>query len=188
MVSQFSRIVLFSLVLVLSAACNKGGNESEEGGNESEEGGESGESSANAEPQWIVVGELPVEARVLPGTTVTPIASSLSVRMPNDCEFRVWAPPSNEMMAGMRTHERAMGDAQRGLMGALEEVLVDEPGDSSWMLGFRHADSMRPGETKWTLKSLRDVGGVGYECTSNTTNLEAFECAIEACRSLRSPQ
>ena len=90
-------------------------------------------------------------------------------------------------MAGRRTLEIEMASAERGSLGALQEVLVNEPGEAEWFLGYTRDNSMSPGEVRYVLKSLRAIGG-GYACSSMSAEVAAFECALEACRTLRAAQ
>ena len=195
MLRILSIIAILSLLMTIGA-CNKGAEESAEGsgeaaeGNESEEGEEEEEEATPepAGPEWLTIGELPVQASVPAGSSVTSIGTMWSVRTPTDCEFRVTPPPEQEFMAQMRTLDREMTAAERGSLGALQEVLVNEPGEATWFLGYTRDDAMNPGTSKWVLQSLVDVGGVGYTCSSISGSVDVYNCALEACRGLRAAE
>ena len=134
--------------------------------------------------EWLAVGELPVEANVLAGATVTRIGSMWSVRTSDDFEFRV-TPPPDEAAAGINTLENELALAEGGIQGELQEVLLNEPGEAEWFLGYSRDDLLYPGESQWVLRSLRSIGGVEYNCSSISGGAEAYEWALQACRTLR---
>ena len=137
--------------------------------------------------EWLTVGELPVEANVPVSSTLTNIGRAWSVRTPNGFEFRVWPPPDADADTN-DTLESELARAERGIQGDLLEVLLTEPGDTEWSLGYVRDSATSPGETTWVLQSVRTIGDVKYDCTSTSLSAEAYEFALGACRTLRAAE
>jgi hypothetical protein len=189
---------VLGLILVCATACNKGDGDGEEGaegaeGTEGTEGTEGEGTTETPEPaaaamEWMTLGELPVQANVPAGTTVTQIGSMTSARTPDGCQFRVVPPPAQAFMAGPQTLEDSVATAANGTLGTLVETLMSEPSETDWMHGYIRENAMSPGQNRWVLDSLRTLGDVKYDCISTNDDLAGYECAIEMCRTLRAAQ
>jgi len=136
--------------------------------------------------EWLTVGEFPLQANVPTDTTFTSFDTMWSVRTSDNFEFRVWLPPDPDADTP-HTLESALDTAEKGIQGDLLEVLLNEPGDPEWFLGYVR-DDVISGETKWVLLAVRSIGDVKYDCTSTSLSAEAYEFALGACRTLRAAE
>ena len=190
MLRDLSMSAFFGLILMCVSACGKAGGEPAPSAKSESTQPATEVSAKEAALEWLRVGELPVQANVPAGSKVTHIGRMWSVRTPSNCEFRVTPPLVEAMMAastGKATLERELARAEEGLHSDLKEVLLNEPGEAEWFLGYTRA-GIRPGKSKWVLASLRSIGDVEYKCSSTSGDAEVYECALHACRTLRAAQ
>ena len=192
MLRDLTMSAFFGLILMCVSACGKAGGEPAPGAKSESTQLATEVSAKGAALEWLRVGELPVQANVPAGSTVRHIGRMWSVRTPGNWEFRVTPPLDEAMMAastGKETLERELARAKEGVHGDLKEVLLNEPGEAEWFLGYTRADRIRPAKSEWVLASLRSIGDVEYKCSSNSGgDAEVYECALQACRTLRAAQ